>query len=422
MNNSLKKPWIIHIDGDGFFAYCEIARFPELKGKPVVAGQERGIACAMTYEAKALGVTRGMPIFKIREQFPEVTIVPCHFELYEHYARKLYMILEEHLEVVERYSIDECFGLIHLPEEWSTLEINTWLKSLKNKVQSALGITYSFGIARTKVLAKIASKYQKPDGCTVLSEKDEESALKETKIGTVWGIGYRMTPKMLARGIHTAWHFINLSENFIVREFNAPIQHLWYELKGEAVLSVGEDHHLPKSLQSTKSFTPASKSKSFVIAELMQNIDIVTTRMRSYGVMTKAVSFFFKTTERRYHHAFTELPYYTDSPSVIAEAIREYLSKTYKNGTLYKATGITVWWLIPNAKVPDDFFEYQKSTTERGKIYSTVDSIRNKFGKTSIGILAALPSTLERIQKKNIQAKTDQYIYHLPLPYLGEVT
>src|SRR5690349_5632731 len=107
------EPWILHIDGDGFFAYCEIARFPHLRGKPVVVGEDRGIACAMTYEAKRLGITRGMPIFKIRKEFPQVTILSSHFELYEHYARMLFGLLEPQVAVLERYSIDECFALVY---------------------------------------------------------------------------------------------------------------------------------------------------------------------------------------------------------------------------------------------------------------------------------------------------------------------
>ena len=101
---------VLHVDGDGFFASCEISRRPDLKGKPVVVGEERGIASAMSYEAKRLGVTRGMPIFKVRQEFPQVTILSSHFELYEQFASALYSILTKHFANVEWYSIDECFA------------------------------------------------------------------------------------------------------------------------------------------------------------------------------------------------------------------------------------------------------------------------------------------------------------------------
>src|SRR3989338_9935236 len=100
--------YILHIDGDAFFASCEISRRPDLKGKPVVVGEERGIACALTYEAKALGVYREMPIFKIRQEYPQVAVLSSHFELYEKYRENLVQILRENLPLVESYSIDEC--------------------------------------------------------------------------------------------------------------------------------------------------------------------------------------------------------------------------------------------------------------------------------------------------------------------------
>lgn len=106
------KTKILHVDGDNFFVACEVARFPHLKGKPVIVGEERGIASAMSYEAKKLGVHRGMPVFEIRKQFPQVIILPSHFELYEQYALKLYQVLCKYSDTVERYSIDECFALI----------------------------------------------------------------------------------------------------------------------------------------------------------------------------------------------------------------------------------------------------------------------------------------------------------------------
>ena len=79
----MTRGYIFHVDGDAFFAQCEIARYPHLRGRPVVVGQERGIATAFTYEAKALGIVRGMPLWKVKKYYPEVIILPSHFELYK---------------------------------------------------------------------------------------------------------------------------------------------------------------------------------------------------------------------------------------------------------------------------------------------------------------------------------------------------
>lgn len=90
-------PVILHVDGDNFFVSCEVARLPHLYGKPVVVGAERGIATAMNVQAKQLGITRGMPVFKIKKEFPSVTILPAHFELYEKYSDNLFSILTNYI-------------------------------------------------------------------------------------------------------------------------------------------------------------------------------------------------------------------------------------------------------------------------------------------------------------------------------------
>ena len=416
-----KTKWILHVDGDGFFAYCELTRFPHLRGTPVVVGEERGIACAMTYEAKALGIPRGYPIFKIRTEFPQVTILPCHFELYEGYAQKLIALLDPHVATLERYSIDECFASIHLPVEWSKEQIQTWLRAIKDEVQSKLGLTYSFGIARTKVLAKIASKYQKPDGLTVIMESDEKRILTETEATSIWGIGRRLSFRFERLRISKAIEFADWPATKVAEHFNQPVYDLWQELNGVSVMSINNDSSLPKSLQSTRSFTPFSIDKNYLIAELFQNVDTVCSRMRHYGVKTKAISMYFKTTERKYHGTGITLPLYTDSPIAMQQSIAEAVDTFFDSTVRYKATGVTAWGLTHTDNIPQDLFGTQAIHTETDTVMNAVDAIRKKFGKTSIGFVATMPSAKDRATKALKRAETDHFVYGLPLPYLGEV-
>ena len=92
---------IIHVDGDGFFASCELTRRPDLRGKPVVVGGTRGIALAMTPEAKKLGIVRGMPAFQIKQLYPSAIILPGDYDLYEQYATRMYAIVHRYSTVVE---------------------------------------------------------------------------------------------------------------------------------------------------------------------------------------------------------------------------------------------------------------------------------------------------------------------------------
>src|ERR1035437_10757246 len=100
---------ILHVDGDSFFTSCEVSLDVSLRGKAVVTGHERGIATAMSKEAKALGVVRGMPIFQIKKEFPQITIVNSNYFAYGLFAERMYNIVRRYTPFVEEYSIDECF-------------------------------------------------------------------------------------------------------------------------------------------------------------------------------------------------------------------------------------------------------------------------------------------------------------------------
>ncbi len=422
MSNVSKNTWILHIDGDGFFAYCEIARFPHLKGLPVVVGEDRGIACAMTYEAKKLGITRAMPIFKIRKEFPQVIILSSHFELYEHYARMLSSLLAPVVDVLERYSIDECFGSIERPVSEDKASLLRWLTEIKQRIQTHTGLTYSFGLARTKVLAKIASKYQKPDGCTVIMPEEESEILQQTPIESLWGIGWKMARRFENMRVRTAGEFAAWNEERVQSLFSIPIQELWHELHGRCMFSVSPSSDAPKSLQATRSVTPASNDASFLIAEILHNTDVVFSRMRRYGLTTNAISIFIKTSDREYRSIAIPLEQYTNNPLAITDPISQHIRKLMQRNETYKSTGITVWNLRPQALVQEDLFSSQKSATEQGRIMDAVDTIRNRHGAGSIGILSTMPSTEYRTKRSKLIEATERYIHGLPLPYLGEVS
>ena len=101
---------ILHIDGDAFFASCEQAKNPRLKGKPVITGKERGIVASMSYEAKARGVTRGMRLYEVRKVCPDVILLPLDYETYSVLSKRFFAIVRRYALEVEEYFIDECFA------------------------------------------------------------------------------------------------------------------------------------------------------------------------------------------------------------------------------------------------------------------------------------------------------------------------
>ncbi len=417
----LMQKYILHIDGDAFFASCEVARRPDLKGKPVVVGEEKGIACALTYEAKALGVYRGMPIFKIRKEFPQVAVISSHFDLYEEYQRNLLSILRAYLPLVEPYSIDECFATV---PDMPRTDLESFIRNLKLKVQDSLGVTYSFGIAHTKTLAKVASKLDKPDGCVFLtSEREVMSALEGTPAGAIWGIGRKLSAALLGQNIKTAAEFVAMPLSKLEDTFSLPVAETYHELRGTQIYKVHESREDQKTIQATRSLERATTDLSLLYSELSRNVETACMHLRAAGLLTNAVHAFLRHAD---HGRFREsdgtmLPIYTDDPKVILRELKPVIGRIYEKGLRYKSTGLTLLNLKREQDIPHDLFGAQDIHDEDRKYLKVIDNLNHKFGSWSVMHASSLKSVLKRRKESEARDSRDNYEYGLPFPYMGEV-
>jgi nucleotidyltransferase/DNA polymerase involved in DNA repair len=418
------KPYILHVDGDNFFVACEVVRFPHLKGKAVVVGEERGIASAMSVEAKKLGITRATPIFEIRKKFPEVVVLPSHFELYEQYNQKLYDVLTKYSDKVQRYSIDECFAYIYEDESCH----QKLLKEIQTETELCLGITLSFGLASTKTLAKIASKKEKPSGCVIINEDNRIDILKDTTIGKVWGIGSATSHTLSNYKIYTAYDFITKDRNFIEANFGKNTLDIWFELRGELRYEIESLQHDQKSFQSTRSFGMSTKERSFLLSELSTHIEILCSRLRQSNLTTNELSFFIKkkTLYDRYLSSKINIGFYTNNPSDIFHLIEKKFNSIYEDEEnsdfKYKATGISIYNLRPKENVQQDLFSIQSNSTDRNKYLEAIDSLHKSLGDDSIYLCSSHQARKIRKLQFDSRNMRNKFIYGLPLPYMGEVS
>lgn len=410
---------ILHVDGDNFFVSCEMTHLPHLKGKAVVVGMERGIACAMNQEAKKLGIVRAMPIFKIRKEFPEVIVLPSHFELYHTYSKRLSRILKRYTNIVEDYSIDECFAILSEKEMATYGSWDAYIAHIKNVVQGELGITFSFGLADTKVLTKVASSIKKPDGCTVLYKEEVLSVLQNTRIEKVWGIGSKLSKSLLTRGITTAFKFTQIPIDIIQRQYAKPVQELWYELSGTRIYGVQNHTADQKSVQTVRSFR-GTYDKEYILSELSRNIEVVFARVQKQKLLATSATFFLKYDVWEYTEVHISFDQITMDPRECIQKALEAFPCMYKQGIKYKGTGITLHGLTRGTSHQKDLFGYQEESTD-ARMISAINQIRERFGKTSINYVSSMNSVIMRGNEDKATARTDSYIHNLPLPYLGEV-
>lgn len=377
----------LHADGDSFFVACELIENPKYKGLPVIVGEDKGIAVAMSHEAKKLGVTRGMPIFKIKKCFPEVIILSHHFDLYKKISEGVYDIISSYLTNVERYSIDECFAIVKQSDIKFAGSTEKLVKAIKDEIDKKLGVTFSFGLARTKALAKTASKLEKPNGLVILmNELEEVEALKRTPINDVWGIGRQTVPNLMRMGIKTAYDFINYPSEQIEKNFSEQLFILQKELSGRSYYDVNSDSDPrdQKSIQSTATFKPSTSDPKIIFTELSENIEHACEHARKLDLMTNHISFFIKNTNFIHRTGDVHLPVFTTNPGIMLNSIEPEFYKVIKNGEKIRSTGVTFKSLRRSEDVPKDLFGIQEKSQTRDIIERVGDSIRKKFGHNAL--------------------------------------
>jgi DNA polymerase-4 len=229
---------IAHLDMDAFYASVELLRYPELRGQPVVIGGRslhqpaiksdgtrefarlrdyvgRGVVTTSTYEARALGVFSAMGMMKAAKLAPEAWLLPADFEAYRHYSRLFKQAVSEIAPQIEDRGIDEIYiDLTDLAQD-SVILANC----IKQAVRDATGLSCSIGIAPNKLLAKICSELDKPDGITLLTMDDVPTRIWPMAVRKINGIGPKATEKLAALGIQTIGELASQPQTFLLQHF-----------------------------------------------------------------------------------------------------------------------------------------------------------------------------------------------------------
>ena len=375
------------MDCDAFFASVEQAMNPELKGKPVITGKERGIAAAMSYEAKRKGVVRGMRLLEAKKICPDAVILPNDYETYSLFSKRFYGILRRFTPDVEEYSIDEAFAeLSGLRRVYRTSYEEIALK-IKETIESELGITVSIGLSLTKSLAKICSKENKPSGFTCVKGYDLHHFLKNIATERVCGFGPSSVALLKKHRIHTVYEFILRPEAFAKKLFGKVGTELWHELRGEEIYPINTQ---PKpdqvSLSKTKTFSPPSNDKESVRAQLLRNLESAFIKLRRHHLRAKVLSIFLVNREFRGSGLCAELSRSTASTLEAVEMASKLFDKLFNPSLKYRKTGIILNDLEIEKEMQYDLFEDTCRIKSLREISKVMDEVNSIYGKHALHI------------------------------------
>jgi len=378
---------ILHMDADAFFSSVEQALHPELKGKPVVTGKERGIVACASYEAKALGVRRPMALFEARKICPSLICLPSDYETYSLYSKRLFSILRRFTPVVEEYSIDEAFAEITGLRRIFRTGYPEIALQMKRAVEKELGLTVSVGLSPSRALSKIASKQNKPNGFTVVPAREIHQFLPKIPLERVCGFGPNSVALLEKNGIHNVWDYVRLPEARARRLLGKIGSDLWHELRGEAVYPlVTEEKHDYASISKCKTFTPPSSEKDFVKAQLLRNFESAFIKLRRHRLCARGIAVYLRRQDFHSIGVEAELDRSTSSTLDAAGMVLQLFDKLFQQGTLYRLTGVGLFNLQPELSVQYSLFDDLPRIRSLRRLDHVIDQAAARYGKHALSL------------------------------------
>ncbi len=382
---------ILHVDGDAFFASVEQAVRPELKGRPVVTGRERGIIACASYEAKALGIRRGVALHEARARCPGLVVLPSDYETYSLYSRRVFAILRRASPQVEEYSIDEGFADLTGLRRVFRASYPEIARRLQETIRAELDLTVSAGLSLTKSLAKLASKFRKPGGFTAVRGRHIHLFLQRTPLEAVWGFGPNTVSLLAKHGLRTAFDFAVRPEAWAERLLGKTGREIWNELRGRPVHAVSPDPSRPRaSISRGQTFSPPSADRNVVQAALFRNLEAAFAKLRRHRL--KAGQLTVSLRRRDFGEAGLEarLNRATAATHEAVPLVRRLFDHLFLEGAEYRATLVVLSRLEDDRLEQPDLFEDRLRIERLDRASRAMDAVNARFGRRALSLGPAL--------------------------------
>lgn len=385
---------ILHADLDSFYASVEQLLEPSLVGVPMAVGT--GVVLAASYEAKAFGVTGGMPAVTARRLCPHLRLVKGHFSEYQRRADRVMEILGDHTPKIERVSIDEAFldvgGSTHLLGTPAAIAAE-----IRRRVRQEVGLPISVGVARTKHLAKIASQVAKPDGLVVVTPESELDFLHPLPVELMWGVGPVTRRRLAERGILTIGDLAGVPpaslQRILGRAAGSRLGALAWNVDGRAV----DRFHRARSVSAQSALGRVIPHPDLMRRTLRHLADRVASRLRSKQRAGHTVTVRVRFVDL---HAVTRsvtLPAPVSATSLIARLATELVEAVVEEHPEQRRItllAVAISRLVPEAAIQlelpfvtagESVRPGSDAEARRWALDCSVDEVRRRFGRAAVG-------------------------------------
>ncbi len=382
------------VDCNNFYVSCERVFQPQLNGKPVVVlSNNDGCIISRSNEAKALGIPMGAPEFQVRDLIKQhdIRVFSSNYALYGDLSHRVMKILENYTPNVEVYSIDEAFLNF---SGMTILDLNVYGAEIQHRILKWLSIPIGIGFAPTKALSKVANKIAKKfpertNGVYVIDTEEKRiKALKWTKIEDVWGIGFRLTKKMQARNIKTAYDFtLPYNEAFIRKEMGVVGMCLKYELEGKSVLEM-EEPKAKKNIAVTRSFEKDITDFNELKERVVTFASVCSEKLRKQNSCCNVVTLYLRKDpfnangEKYSFYRMQTLSFPSNTSFSISQTAIMMLKDLYQEGTAYKKAGVMVSEIVPSSQ--RQFMLFDEENPKYQKLMEVMDAVQAKTGERKL--------------------------------------
>ena len=391
--------FVLHADADAFFASVEQRDDPRLRGRPVIVagsaggqasgarhadpvavggGGGGGVVLAASYEAKACGIRTAMGARQARRLCPEAIVVPPRFRAYTEASRALFAVFEDTSPVVEGLSIDEAFLDVRGMERIAGTPVEIAAR-LRAAARERVGLPVTVGVARTKFLAKVASRVAKPDGLLVVPPERELEFLHPLPVERVWGVGPATARRLQAWNVRTVGELAALSEATLVAMLGRAAGRHLNALAHNRDLRRVESGRRRGSIGSQRALGRGRHSAETIDATLVGIVDRITRRLRTARRVGRTVVLRLRFDDFERATRSHTLPFATASTQVILVTARALLATATPS---IERRGITL--VGCSVALLEDARTCQLLLGPEEALDAAVDVIRDRYGSSAI--------------------------------------
>jgi len=350
----------------------------------VIGGDESrrsGIVLAKSPKAKMFGISTGETLYQARMKCSSLQVYPVNFQLYKENSNKLYELLLQYTDKIERFSVDECFL-----DMTDCLLGDTLLNKayeINKRVKNELGFTVNVGVAHNKLLAKTASDFTKPDRVHTLFEEELPTKMWPLPVSELFMLGRKTMPKLYNMRIKTIGQLAKTDKQLMIKKFGKHGLMMWEYANGIDNSEVHYQYEKPKGVGNSTTLPMDVDDISKLEEILLALTEQVTYRLRRYNLLANVVNVQLRTKDFEDKSHQRKLPEATSNTKDIYAEAKELLHEMYVKGTPIRLIGMRVDNLIEKDELQLSLFSHQDSEKQE-KIDKVVDDLKQKYGYNSI--------------------------------------